>query len=424
MKASANISKVLSNNLCVGCGTCVGFCPNSALEMVKNRQTYLPIISAEKCVNCGLCLQICPSYTVDFKSLNLMLFGKEPDNILSGNFLKSYFGFSTDMTIRFNSSSGGLVSQLLINALDQGVINAAIVTKMNIDKPLEPQPFVAHSKDEIINSSKSKYCPVPLNVMLKTIIGEKNGKFAVVGLPCHIQAIRKAEKINPDLKNKIVLHIGLACGHAPTFLATDFLLWNLKIDKKSIAQVQYRGEGWPGYFSVLLKNGKKYSINHHSLYYWGLAFGMFFYMPRCALCGDKLCELADVSFGDAWTDDLISTDKLGTSFVISRNKVSERLLHEAVETQSIQLKEVSVSEILQSQRTLISKKRVKSRQLIFKIFGKEIPGLNYLLPDAKPLDYLRAIIFYFLSYLTLNKLSWKAINFYIKISRYYAFSFV
>ncbi len=423
MKKPSNISKVISKNVCIGCGACVGICPNSALKMVKTQQTYLPIVSTEKCGNCGLCLRICPSESVDFKSLNLMLFEKEPDDALSGNYLKSYIGFSTDLTLRLNSSSGGLVSQLLINALNQGIINAAIVTKMNNEKPLEPEPFVARSNEEIKNASKSKYCPVPLGKMLKEVIEEKHGKFAVVGLPCHIQAIRKAEKICPDLKNKIVLHVGLACGHAPTFLATDFLLWNLKIDKKSVAQIQYRSEGWPGYFSVFLKNGKKVMISYNSLYYWGLAFGQFFYMPRCALCGDKLCELADVSFGDAWTNDLISTDNLGTSFVISRNKVGEKLLQEAVETKSIQLEEVHIPEILQSQRTLISKKRVKSRQLIFKLFGKEILGLNYLLPDAKPLDYLRAIIFYLLSYLPLNKLSWKAINLYVKFSRYYAVSF-
>jgi len=74
---------------------------------------------------------------------------------------------------------------------------------MKKENPLEPEPFIARTKEEIIEASKSKYCPVPANIALKEIMDSKSGeKFAVVGLPCHIQGIRKFEEVNKILKEK------------------------------------------------------------------------------------------------------------------------------------------------------------------------------------------------------------------------------
>src|SRR5690606_36009483 len=114
-----------------------------------------------------------------------------------------------DDNIRYNSSSGGLVTQILCFALEKGIINGALVTKMNKESPLQPQPFIARTKEEIIEASTSKYCPVPANMALKEILSSDVEKVAVVGLPCHIMGIRKAEMKNNLLKNKIVLHMGI-----------------------------------------------------------------------------------------------------------------------------------------------------------------------------------------------------------------------
>ena len=35
---------------------------------------------------------------------------------------------------------------------------------MKKDNPLEPEPFIARTREEIIEASKSKYCPVPANI--------------------------------------------------------------------------------------------------------------------------------------------------------------------------------------------------------------------------------------------------------------------
>ncbi|MHC1595631.1 MAG: 4Fe-4S binding protein [Candidatus Syntropharchaeales archaeon] len=119
MTDNDTISQVVKDNLCTGCGTCLALCPNEAIEMVidEKKGVYVPELNEEKCNNCGICYKVCPGHEVDFKELNLEIFGKEPENVLIGNYLNCYVGHATDHEIRYNSASGGLVTQLLIHRL-------------------------------------------------------------------------------------------------------------------------------------------------------------------------------------------------------------------------------------------------------------------------------------------------------------------
>ncbi len=207
MKGEGTISSVVEDNLCTGCGTCIALCPNDAIEMVidEKKGVYVPKLDGRKCNNCGICMKVCPGHEVDFKGLNLEIFGKEPEDILIGNYLNCYVGHATDYDIRYNSASGGLVTALLIFALEEGLIDGALVTRMKKDKPLEPEPFIARTREEIIEARGSKYCPVPANVALREILEANEGeRFAVVGLPCHIHGMRRAQRVDARLKERVV----------------------------------------------------------------------------------------------------------------------------------------------------------------------------------------------------------------------------
>jgi coenzyme F420 hydrogenase subunit beta len=80
----------------------------------KNRGNFYPRINLQKCIKCGVCFRCCPGASVDFKQFNQELFGKEPVDFLVGNFLDFYVSNSTNHEIRYNSSSGGLITELLI----------------------------------------------------------------------------------------------------------------------------------------------------------------------------------------------------------------------------------------------------------------------------------------------------------------------
>ena len=391
------ITQVVEDGLCTGCGTCVALCPNGAIKLAMDgkKGIYIPELNKEKCNNCGICFKVCPGHEVDFKTLNMQIFGKEPEDVLIGNCLNCYIGHATDYDIRYNSASGGLVTQLLIFALEEGIIDGALVTKMRKDKPLEPEPFIARTKEEIIEASKSKYCPVPANVALKEILKSGDGKFAVVGLPCHIHGIRKAEQINKELKEKIILHIGIFCNHTSNFIGTEFLLNKLKIKKEEVEKLNYRGEGWPGGMLIELKNSHTRFIPPSI--YWNSLFGLNFFTPsRCLLCSDGICELADVSFGDAWLPEL-SDDKIGKSIIVSKNEMGDKILQVMKSKSKIKLDGISAKKVIQSQAGMLyfKKKNLNTRSKLFKI----VPKNNNLL-EFDAMDCLLASFSYLNSYVS------------------------
>lgn len=52
---------VIDTSLCVGCGACVGGCPNGALELVNG----CAAVDENACVLCGVCVQNCPVGAID-----------------------------------------------------------------------------------------------------------------------------------------------------------------------------------------------------------------------------------------------------------------------------------------------------------------------------------------------------------------------
>lgn len=416
------IAQVVKDGLCTGCGTCIALCPEEAIKLTidEKKGIYVPVLDEEKCNNCEICYKVCPGNSVDFKALNLEIFGKEAEDALIGNYLNCYVGHATDYDIRYNSSSGGLVTQLLIFALEEGMIDGALVTRMKKDSLLEPEPFIARTKEEIIEASKSKYCPVPANIALKKILeSEEAERFAVVGLSCHIHGVRKAEQINKKLKEKIILHLGIFCNHTSNFIGTEFLLDKLKIKRGEVEKLNYRGEGWPGGMLIKLKNNRTRFISPSV--YWNSLFGLNFFTPtRCLLCSDSICELADISFGDAWLPEL-SDNKIGKSIIVSKSEIGEKILQMMKLKDKIELNEVGIEKVIQSQVGVLyfKKKNLKARSRLFKVVPK-----NDNLIESDVVDYFLALFPYLNAYIS-SKPFLRNILFHIpfKLFRLYGFPY-
>ena len=412
------IWKVVESGLCTWCGTCVGICPVDAIEMVieHKKGIYIPQLDEEKCNQCGLCFEVCPGHSVDFKQLNLEIFGKETEDVLLGNYINCYAGHATDYDIRYSSASGGLVTALLIYALEQGMIDGALVTRMKKDKPLEPEPFIARTKDEIIEAAKSKYCPVPANIALKEIL-QRNGKFAVVGLPCHIQGIRKAELIDKKLKQRIVLHFGLFCSGNRTFLATEYMLRKAGINPQEVARFDYRGQGRPGQFVATLGDGERYSLPYRE--YYVKLMRSFFFPTRCTLCSDHSCELSDISFGDIGFPEF-QHDSIGISSIISRSEVGDQFLKQAASAGIIELSNISRDRLAESKIGAFyrKKKHLTGRRRLFGLQGKPVPNDTAKLLKSNLLSYIYAMVLYPEIYVSRRRRLWGLISPLGTISRW------
>lgn len=410
-----NIGLVIKKNLCTGCGTCVALCPSNSIVMKMNIQKgiNIPEVDNKKCKLCGLCLSICPGKGLDFPKLYEGIFNYKKEPNLLGNYLYCYEGYSNDIEIRLNSSSGGLVTQTLIYALENQIIDGALVTKMYKDKTVA---FIAHTRDEIIDASTSKYCPVSIDVALKEIVNSENSeRFAVVGLPCHIQGMRNAASKIKNLDKRIVLYLGLFCAKGVSFLGSDYTFKKFNIKNENIIKLSYRTRGWPGkFFCCTTQEEIKVEKNYKDIY---KKFS-FFEPWRCNLCPDASCELGDISFGDAWLPRFMSSDKIGRSLLVTRTDTGAKIIKSMADQGHINLNPVSYEDVLKSQNDFIWKKRdLIARQKIAGIIGRQIPlnQCDNMYPNAPIKSYAISFVSFVLREIALNKRLWPILDVYHKI---------
>jgi len=323
-KKSSNISAIVKKNGCLFCGTCESICPKKVISHIKTKNNYRFIVDENECLNCGICTKVCPGVGIDYAKY---LEKSDKWNNALGNVENCYFSYAKDKDVRFNSASGGSITGLLIFLLENGFIDGAIVCS-SPNQSFESRGYIAYTKDEIINAKSSKYVPVPLNLILKEVAQKEEKKFAFVGLPCHIQGLVKFQEVNLVLKRNIFIKIGIVCAKTVNFSGLDWFLKFKNIDRGNIKNIKFRGEGWPGIFSLETKNGQFFKNNF--LDYFSL-FGIGFFTPtRCLSCVDFLADFSDISFGDAWTKEKLKNDSSGTNICLIRNKFANSLIEKSV----------------------------------------------------------------------------------------------
>lgn len=380
---------------------------------------YVPVIENNHCRSCGLCLRVC----FGIKQYNSHL--HSDSNVWSiGRFFSCYAGYARDPQIRYKSSSGGLITAICLYLLEEKIVDGILATKMNSKRPTEPQPFIATSKSELFSAMGSKYCPVPLGIGLESILNEK-GKYAIVGLPCHIFGARRAETLNPKLAAKITLHLGIFCAGTPNFLATDYMLRRHGISKEQVISIEYRGEGWPGSMTIKFRKRARYSIEQKNLRipyprYWE-GIDSLFHFHRCTLCDDKFNTSADVSCGDAWLKEF-QRDKLGTSLIITRNEAGEALVRAASENAYIETR--SMHNILKPSQAQRKARMLQTRIQVQRALGKPLPPRydSYLSINRGPYyrslkNYSSSIVFNAMRFAASRRCLWPLIDLNLLMKR-------
>lgn len=389
---------VIDAGLCTRCGSCVGVCPEKALEFDDVLGPCLPRQIAD-CTSCGLCVEACSGQEVFFPALNQQVFGGQPRNALLGNFRSLYVGHSTDTEIRARGASGGVMSAILIHLLEEGKIDGAVVLGMDEENPWSAKVTIARNPQEVIAAAQSKYSLSPVNTVLAEL-EHLDGIFAYVGLPCQVHSLRKLQAAGHPEAGKIAYVIGSYCGNILHFDAVrSFLRNNGVSDIEQVVSLQYRAGEWPGYMRVELRNGEVLALKKFYANY----LIPFFMVDRCKLCVDLANEFADVACGDAWAP-VYEERGLGWSLVMGRTERGAALLTDMARSGKLALQVLPEEDAMSMHSHMLD---FKKRGAFLRMdrrrrAGKKVPEYGFR-PDAIPwqrrfLEHLLGLLFWVCSW--------------------------
>lgn len=412
-----SITEIVKHGNCLGCGSCVVICPVSAIQLVRNstRGIYLPEVDTEKCNGCGLCRKVCPGEEVLLDELAEEFLDAPCQDARLGRCFTCRIGHACSDELRTSGASGGLITSLLCYGLEYDLIDGALVLGTSESNPLETRPFIARSRQEVLSASGSKYCPSASNLAIREILGVP-GRYAAVGLPCQLHALRKHELLNPLLRNRIHYHLGLFCANNNTYFGTEYFLKYNQIPAKEIKSIRYRAGGWPGEIHAETAEGiyrfKRITTetDRKKRALLASAFHFDFAIPRCLVCPDQTAVLADLSFADPHLPEIRETEKKGISWVIARHSKGLRLLDKAVESGIIRLEEWDPEKAKKAQNYAY-KERVGGRILLRKLAGQKVPDYGRFKIKRNWTDLLPALS-YIPSYFSYRRNLWPLIYFF------------
>ena len=401
-----NITYTLRNRLCLGCGICEDICPKKCITIGQKDGENNPVFDQTRCLgdNCGRCLKVCPGIGINLKETSRSLYGNGQKDKYIGHYVSLHTGYSLDNSIRFHGASGGLVSQFLIYLLEKKIIDGAVVTAFSETEPLSPISYIARTKEDIVRARSSKYCPVSLN-KVGNEIKNSEGKYVIVGLPCHIQGFRKRALIDRKFKEKVLGYFSIYCSSNRTFKAQEFLLKKYDVKKENVTKFAYRDNGCLGDMVIEAeRQGQEFpssetdkcsgcresksKISIPYIRYYG-ALRSFFKPRRCLTCIDHYGELADVCFGDIHIKPY-SNDKVGVSSWIVRNPFFDDLFKKAAMDGYIRMDELDAYTLNESQKAMLYPKKRKAKALMKmdKCRGRVVAEYDVEMPNPQWKDYV------------------------------------
>ena len=215
-------SEVVTSGLCTGCAACVIACPHPVLDYETDNGVYRPFHldidgGPEDCTHgqkgCTMCTRACPRFRNWESEIDTHKFARErTDDEVSG-IGDVLLARATDESLVENGQDGGFVSALLIYALENDVIDAALVSGLEGDgSTWRAVPQVARTRRDVIETAKSRYT-YSANLLAYPEAAEGGAeRIALVGMGCMASApgamqSRKAGK----LARRLCLTIGLMC---------------------------------------------------------------------------------------------------------------------------------------------------------------------------------------------------------------------
>ena len=211
---------------------------------------------------------------------------------------------ATDKAIQKVAQDGGIVSALLCYALEENIIEGAIVAG-DTEDAWKPEPTIAMTPEEIIAAAGTKYTFSPNAIRLKEAVRQYGlEKIGTVGTPCQIMGLRKMQSYpfaTRFVADKLALIIGIFCmENFPRDSLKTFVEGKMNSSLENVNKMDIgKGKFW------LTKDGEDSGLAIKETHGYE--------QSGCNICMDYVAEWSDVSTGsvgspDGWSTVLTRTD--------------------------------------------------------------------------------------------------------------------
>jgi coenzyme F420 hydrogenase subunit beta len=306
--------EVVTSGLCTGCAGCVVACPYDVLGYDDTGGVYRPFHVTESggfddCTygerGCTLCTRACPRFRDWEQEIDTFLFGRaRTEEEVSGVSRSVLLARAIDPELAEAGQDGGFVSALLCYALENDVIDAALVSYLEGDgTSWKAVPGVARNRGEVLAATGSRYTYSANPIAYAEAIEGGAERIALVGMSCQsslppVMAARKAGKV----ARRLVLSIGLLC--SKTF--DDAIFAELFEARYGLAREQIKKMNIKGVFQIWTRDGGYHEIPLKEAHAWT--------REGCKQCPDFAAEHADISAGgigkyNDWTIVVVRTEK-------------------------------------------------------------------------------------------------------------------
>lgn len=293
----------IDHTVCTGCMMCSDICAKNAISFRYDKGFWYPSVNEKLCINCGLCSKKCPILR---------------ENVNVSGPLSCYGAKSKDKDIRWNSTSGGVVSELAKCVIaEDGYCAGAVYSKDN-----EIVHEIGNDMFFVDRMRQSKYAQSnTLGIYKKAkYILNKGNTLLFCGCACQIEALKSY--LGNDYENLITMDF-ICLGICSPIVYRKYLdYWEQKYRSK-IIRVWFKNKefGWRGIGVRLdFENGKVYSRHGgHDLFMLSFVGDTISIRKSCEQCKfRKIPHNSDLTVADFWGIENVKPfldDNLGWSAV-------------------------------------------------------------------------------------------------------------
>jgi len=329
--------RIVEDGMCIGCGICQAVAGPDLVRVAKAKSGWLHphVLGEPDEATVDRIYDICPGTRLDG------LPEREIDESTSvdmvwGHYRSMAHAWSARPAIRFEGSTGGVLTSLACHLLESGEVDFILHARASSTDPTFGERHLSFTEADVLEGVGSRYGPTAPLIDINRVL-DRGQPFAFIGKPCDITALRNYARHDARVDRLVKYWLTFVCGGYVTPAGMDDFLARQGVAMDELTYFRYRGRGCPGPTTYETKDGRRVDSTFQEL--WGTSATSWPIPFRCKVCSDGIGDAADIAAADTWPEggktsgkhtDANDDDDPGRNAIIMRTRAGEALAQAAV----------------------------------------------------------------------------------------------